>query len=79
MIGLVAPRRVVLLNPVDAMLEPLDNQKCDLLCDWPRGIFKRLGAPQQFLIVQTAADTAQHVDEALDGLRVSNDGHGKSK
>jgi hypothetical protein len=68
LIGLVAPRRAVLMNPVDAMLEPLDNQECGRLCDWPRGVYERLGAPEQFFIAEAAADTARQVDEALGGL-----------
>ncbi len=57
--ALVAPRPVVWLDPVDAMLEPLDRKRCQALYDWPRAVFVRLGAPKGLDIQQSDQQTAK--------------------
>jgi len=55
--ALVAPRRVAWIDPVDAMLAPLPQDRCLALYDWPRGVYLRLGAPQALEVAATAGGT----------------------
>jgi len=68
LIGLVAPRPTVLLDPVDAMLEPLDEQHCSILCSWPQAVYGVLAAGRRFRIAAavggSAEETARQVAEA---------------
>jgi cephalosporin-C deacetylase-like acetyl esterase len=52
--ALIAPRPLAWIDPVDAMLERLKPDRCQALCDWPRGVYLRLGSPQQLRVVRTA-------------------------
>jgi len=74
--ALVAPRVLAWIDPVDAMLEPLDAKRFDAYCDWPRGVYLRLEAPARLQFRRTAGataeDTARQVIEILD--RVDEDG-----
>ncbi len=69
LVGLAAPRPVVLLDPVDAMLRPLAQEQCRGICAWPQGVYRALGAPEQFRVSHTSkgniAQTAAEVAAAL--------------
>ncbi len=66
LIGLVAPRPALMLDPVDAMLEPLEAARFRTLAQWPYGIYKRLGAPQGLQLAHTADGTAVQAAEGVD-------------
>lgn len=59
--ALVAPRRVAWIDPVDAMLQPLDRERCRELWVWPQQIFARLGARQSLPVVQSSGSTLAEV------------------
>jgi len=61
LVGLIAPRPTLLVDPVDAMLEPLEEKPCEVLCEWPRGIYQALAAPQAFKVMRTADGTAAQI------------------
>ena len=70
--ALVAPRAQAWIDPVDAMLEPLDAKRFDACCNWPRGVYLRLEAPARLQVRRTAGRTAENaarqVIEILDGV-----------
>jgi cephalosporin-C deacetylase-like acetyl esterase len=72
LIGLVAPRHTVLVDPADAMLAPLPPERCRALCSWPAGIYQALGATKRFRVVhtpgRTVAQTAVEVAAAIHAM-----------
>lgn len=57
------------IDPVDAMLETLDPERCETLCGWPRDVYRGLGSPQKLQIMQTTGGTASRtVDQWLSSL-----------
>lgn len=71
--ALIAPRPTVLINPIDAMLEPLEVDRCWAMYGWPRDVYRALGAPDALAIRQTSDPTieaiAGQVTEAIRGIR----------
>jgi len=69
LVGLVAPRTAVLIDPADAMLAPLDAERCRTVCAWPAAVYRVLNAPERFSMRYTAersvAETAEQVAAAL--------------
>ncbi len=65
LIALVAPRSTVLLDPVGAMLHPLDQASCRALCQWPEAIYRALHAPQRLRIARTADGTVEQIAEQV--------------
>ncbi|NQT53639.1 acetylxylan esterase, partial [bacterium] len=69
LVGLVAPRPVLLVDSVDATLERLAAERCRNLCEWPRGAYRLLGAEERLRITCTAdgseAAVAEQVAAAL--------------
>jgi pimeloyl-ACP methyl ester carboxylesterase len=63
--ALIAPRPTVLIDPVDAMLEPLSQERADRICHWPRGVCKALGTPGRLSIRQTPNGTTAEAAEAI--------------
>ncbi len=69
LLGLIAPRPMAWIDPVDAMLETLDPERCETLCGWPRDVYRGLGSPQKLQIMQTTGGTASRtVDQWLSSL-----------
>ena len=62
--ALAAPRPVMLIDPVDAMLERLDLDQCRSLHGWAKEIYRALGSPEALQFRQTPDGTV----EALSGL-----------
>jgi len=58
--GIVAPRPVLLVDPVDAMLKPLASARSRELWSWPAGIFQRMEAADQLQFLHTDTDNPQH-------------------
>lgn len=53
LVGLIAPRPVTLIDPVDAMLQPLPTDPTRTLLAWPREVFNRLDHPTALRIMRT--------------------------
>ncbi|MDY0167123.1 MAG: alpha/beta fold hydrolase [Thermoguttaceae bacterium] len=70
--GLIAPRPVLLLDPLDAMLEPLESGRGEGLWQWPAGVYQRLGAPGRIRSVHTGdrglQEKARQIVATLAGL-----------
>ena len=56
--ALAAPRPVVLIDPVDARLKPLETARCRELCEWPAGAYQTLCARERFVVERTAEGAA---------------------
>ena len=69
LIGLAAPKACLLIDPVDGMLEPLDEPHLKQLSAWARGVYQVLGSPEQLKTVRTTDrsvhETAQHIARML--------------
>ncbi len=69
LVGLVAPRTAVLIDPADAMLAPLPAEQCRTVCAWPRAVYQILGVPERFSMLATpgrsVVETAEQVAAAL--------------
>ncbi|MDD4270606.1 MAG: acetylxylan esterase [Pirellulaceae bacterium] len=61
--ALAAPRRVMLIDPVDAMLERVDLDRCRSLHGWAKELYRALGSPEALQYRQTPDGTV----EALSG------------
>jgi len=61
LVGLVAPRPVLLLDAADARLEPLAAERCRAVCQWPQGVYRLLGAGERLGIVRTPGGTLGEV------------------
>ena len=70
--GLVAPRAAVLVDPADAMLQPLEPERCREICRWPQGVYGLLKEPKRLRMVQTADGSpeqiARQVADALENI-----------
>jgi len=65
LIGLVAPRPTVLIDPADALLEPLGQQRCTTLCQWPENVYKVFQTPGRLRIVRAVEGTEKSVAERV--------------
>ena len=67
--GLIAPRPVTLIDPVDAMLVPIDPEQCRHICRWPRKVYAVLGAAHRLRYAltdkQDPRETAKQVIAAV--------------
>ncbi len=76
LIGLVAPRPAVLIDPRDALLKPLARTQCRDLCHWARGAYHILGKPQGLRVIDsphgTTAQIATQVDAAMYGIALES-------
>ncbi|MBN1341394.1 MAG: acetylxylan esterase, partial [Phycisphaerae bacterium] len=61
LVALIAPRPVTLIDPVDAMLDPLPADKASNLLTWPRQLFEKLGRPTALRIAQTRNREAEEI------------------
>lgn len=80
LVGLVAPRAAVLIDPADALLAPLPAERCRTVCDWPSAVYQMLGVPERFAIrytpERTATETAEQVAAALRTIEGQPTGEG---
>ena len=53
LMALAAPRPVLLVDPMDGLLEPLDGGRCQAICAWPTDVHRLLGEPNRFRVVCT--------------------------
>jgi len=74
--ALAAPRPVALIDPVDALLEPLDLDACRAHCRWASEVYALLGAESAFRIMRTGdgarpdpEEQAEAVGRVLSGVR----------
>jgi len=56
--ALIAPRPMAWIDPVDAMLEPLEADRCPACWDWPKAVYARLAAAQRLQVTRTGGATA---------------------
>jgi len=57
-LGRIAPRPVAWIEPVDAMLEPLEPNRCPACWDWPKAVYARLAVPSRLQVARTPGATA---------------------
>jgi len=65
LVGMAAPRPVLLLDSADAMLEPLAAGECGKRCAWAQGVFGLLGAPKHLAVAQTPHGDVAEVAERV--------------
>ena len=65
LVGLIAPRSTLLLDPVDALLRPLAPERCREILAWPRSVYAVLSAPQSLRLAHTAEGTAKGIAREL--------------
>ncbi len=65
LIGLIAPRPVTLIDPVDALLDPLPMEKARELLTWPQRVFTKLGRPTSPRIVHTENRSTKDAVQAV--------------
>ncbi len=72
LIGLVAPRPVAIIDPVDAMLQQIDPRQCRDICRWPHEVYAVLGTADRLRYARTArqipSETAHQVLAAVDAM-----------
>ena len=65
LIALSVPRPITLINPLDAMLEPLAPQRSQEVCRWPAQVYRVANAAGELRLVHTAGtgteETVQQV------------------
>ena len=67
LVGLVAPRPALVINPVDPLLQPLDEERCRNLLRWPESVFQVLGSPSNLRVTRTSDLGPQAVARELAG------------
>ena len=71
LVALAAPRPVLMIDSVDAMLAPLSEEACRAACAWPLDVYKVAGVPERLRLVHTAEQKLAEVTAAVvDGLDV---------
>jgi pimeloyl-ACP methyl ester carboxylesterase len=65
LIGLAAPKSVTLIDPVDAMLRPIEPKRREQLLQWSRGVYGALGVPEKLQCVGTADGSPEQVARQL--------------
>ena len=76
LLGLVAPRPALVLDPCDAMLQALDETRCREVCAWPLGVYGFLAASERLCIARTRNGTSAEVAERIERLTVTAFGRG---
>ena len=73
-VGLAAPRPVTLIDPVDAMLDRIDPQRCRQVFQSAQDVYAMLGAADKLRYVHTdmlvPKQTARHVHSAIRAMSV---------
>ncbi|MBN2294902.1 MAG: acetylxylan esterase [Pirellulales bacterium] len=73
LVGLVAPRSTLLVNPRDALLKPLEQVKCQDLCAWARGVYSILDKPQGLQVINIPegkpAQTVEQIASTLNSWK----------
>jgi pimeloyl-ACP methyl ester carboxylesterase len=69
LVAMIAPRPVTMVDPMNAMLQPLEPERRRRLLRWPRSVYRALHAPEGLRVVQTddgsPGQTARHVAAAV--------------
>jgi pimeloyl-ACP methyl ester carboxylesterase len=59
LVGLIAPRPVLLIDPMDAMLQPLGPERCRQALRWPQEVYDVLGGGESLQLLQTVDGSPQ--------------------